>query len=292
MTRAFFVAFAVLAAMLVFAPSRSEARDKPDQVRVVYAKPKNPAHEKLREELKKTKALEKMREFLSPLRLPRKLTLRLEGCDGELNAWYDDDVVSVCYDYIAFIMDNAAKVPEKLRLSRKAALVGASLDLVLHEVGHAVFDMLEIPLFGREEDAADMFSAYIMLRFTPADAHKLITATAYLAATEARRDQKPKPSLKDYANEHELPAQRYFNLLCIAYGSNAKIFADALSVGKLPKDRAEGCEDEYEQTKYAFETLIKPHLDQRLLKKVRAKKWFDFEDAARPGGQGARITPR
>jgi hypothetical protein len=272
MTKAFFVAFVLLVGMLAFATTRSEARDEPDQVRVVYAKPKNPAHEKLREELRKAKALEKVREFLSPLRLPRKLTLKVESCDGELNAWYDDDVVTVCYDYLAFIMDNAAKAPEKLRLSHKAALVGASLDLVLHEVGHAVFDMLEIPLFGREEDAADMFSAYIMLQFAPADAHKLITATAYLSATEARQNQKPILSLKDYANEHELPEQRYFNLLCMAYGSDAKTFADVLTLGKLPKNRAEGCEDEYGQIKYAFETLIKPHHDQRLLTKVREKK--------------------
>jgi len=288
MTKAPFVAFVLLAGMLIVAPSRSEASDKPDQVRVIYEKSKNPAHEKLREELQKAKALEKMREFLSPLRLPRRLTLKLEGCDGELNAWYDDDVVTVCYDYLAFIVENAAKVPEKLRLSRKAALVGASLDLVLHEVGHAVFDILKIPLFGREEDAADMFSAYIMLQFTPADAHKLITATAYLSATEARHDQKPVLSLKDYANEHELPAQRYFNLLCMAYGSDAKTFADVLTLGKLPKNRAEGCEDEYDQIKYAFQTLIKPHVDQRLLKKVRAKRWFNFEDVARPGGQVGR----
>jgi len=288
MTRALLLLFVLLAGMLTFVPKRSEARDKPDQVRVVYAQPKNPAHEKLREALRKAKALEKMHDLMSPLRLPRKLTLKLESCNGELNAWYDDDVVTVCYDYLAFIMENAARVPEKLGLTPKAALVGASLDLVLHEVGHAVFDMLDIPVFGREEDAADMFSAYIMLQFTPRDARQLIIATAYLSATEARRDQKPVLSLKDYANEHELPAQRYFNLMRMAYGSNPKIFADVLTLGKLPKSRAEGCEDEYDQIKYAFATLIKPHVDRGLLKKVRAKKWFDLGNIARPGGDVRR----
>ena len=174
MNNTFLRMFVLLAIMLAFSPSKSETRGKPDQVRVVYAKPKDPAHKSLRAELQKARALEKMREFLSPLKLPRKLTLKMEGCDGELNAWYDDGVVTLCYDYLAFIMENAAKAPKKLRLNRNAALIGASLDLVLHEVGHAVFDLLRIPVFGREEDAADMFSAYIMLQFSPRDAQKLI----------------------------------------------------------------------------------------------------------------------
>ena len=33
----------------------------------------------------------------------------------------------------------------------------------LHETGHAAFDIFQVPLFGREEDAADLFAAYIML---------------------------------------------------------------------------------------------------------------------------------
>ena len=34
------------------------------------------------------------------------------------------------------------------------ALIGPFLDVFLHEAGHAVFGALQIPLFGREEDAA------------------------------------------------------------------------------------------------------------------------------------------
>ena len=39
--------------------------------------------------------------------------------------------------------------------------------------------LLKIPLFGREEDAADQFSAYIMLHFGKEDAHRLIEGAAY-----------------------------------------------------------------------------------------------------------------
>jgi len=35
----------------------------------------------------------------------------------------------------------------------------------LHEVGHATFDIFDVPLFGHPEDAADDFATYIMLQF-------------------------------------------------------------------------------------------------------------------------------
>ena len=43
------------------------------------------------------------------MRLPRALTLKVEGCDGESNAWYADDAVTVCYEYLADILRNAPK---------------------------------------------------------------------------------------------------------------------------------------------------------------------------------------
>jgi len=288
MIRVLLAAFLLATGMLAFMSINSEAREQFDRVRVVYMKPTKSEHEQLLLGLQNDNTLTRMRELLSPLRLPHTLTLKLKECGGDLNAWYQDNIITICYDYLAFILKNAESPPEQLGLTRKSAFVGALVDLILHEVGHAVFDMLNIPLFGREESAADMFSAYIMLQFSPRDAHQLINATAYLSGTEARRDQKLMPTASDYANTHGLPAQRYFNLLCIAYGSNPKIF----TIGKLPNDRAEGCEDEYNQVRHAFAVLIEPHLDQNVLKNITARKWFDFEDAAQPSSSAsARANP-
>ena len=61
--------------------------------------------------------------------------------------------------------------------------------------------------------------------------------------------------LKHYADVHSLPVQRYFNLLCVAYGADPKLFAYVVDKSLLPKERAETCDDEYQQIAYAFETL-------------------------------------
>ena len=73
-----------------------------DRFRVIYEEPKNPAHQALYEELKSERVLENLREFLSFIRLPRILTLKLAGCNGDDNAWYepDDLTITVCYEYL------------------------------------------------------------------------------------------------------------------------------------------------------------------------------------------------
>jgi len=74
-------------------------------------------------------------------------------------------------------------------------------------------------------------------------------------------------ALEKFADEHGTPAQWFFNVLCLAYGADPKLFKDVVEKGYLPKDRAEGCESEYEEAAYAFNTLIKPHIDRRLARK-------------------------
>ena len=272
----------VLAASMLLPMAQSHARYKPNQVRGEYVPPKNAEHEPIYQNLKSLRVLERMSELLSPLRLPRRLTLKLEGCDGEVNAYYEDHVVTICYEYLDYIFKSAPKVgapAEALGITNKIALVGPTVDVFLHETGHAVFHMLSIPLFGREEDAADQFSAYLMLQFAPEDARKLILGAAFLGAKDAMEAQKQNASLKDFADEHGLPAQRYFNLLCMAYGADPKTFGNAVKIGQLPAERAEGCADEYKQVQYAFERLIQPYVSRRLARKVRQKRWLDFDKA-------------
>ena len=79
---------------------------KSKQIRVEYALPKNPAHQPIYERMKQGRALERIQELLSPFRLPRPLLLKLSGCDGVSNAWYDEGFVTVCYEYLADLLKN------------------------------------------------------------------------------------------------------------------------------------------------------------------------------------------
>jgi len=144
----------------------------------------------------------------------------------------------------------------------------------LHEVGHAVFDYLSVPVLGREEDAADQFAAYVLLQFAESDARRLIYGVAYSYNIDA---SKPSAKKNPFADEHGLPAQRFYNVLCMAYGADSKLFADLVDKGYLPRERAEGCADEYGQVIKALNKLIGPYIDQGRAKQVRARQWLRFD---------------
>jgi hypothetical protein len=270
-------AFIGLAVFSVPALAQKKASLRTDQVRGEYVPPQEAKHKVIYDALRERRVLERLRELLSPLRLPRRLTLKVAGCDGIANAYYEDDTVTVCYEYFDYIRQNAPKETTPSGLTPADALIGPTVDVFLHEVGHAVFDMLAVPVFGREEDAADQFSAYILLQFAPADARRLIHGVAFLGAKEAREAQEKAPELKAFADAHGLPAQRYFNLLCMAYGFDQKTYAAAISRGGLTAERAEGCADEYAMLERACRKLIRPYVDQTRLRKVRLRVRFEWD---------------
>jgi putative metallopeptidase DUF4344 len=251
------------------------------QIEIEYVAPKNPSHQHVYQRLQDLQVLESLRELLRPFRLPRTLTFKIDGCDGESNAWYDNDVVTVCYEYLDDVWENAYKRTTFEGVAQVDVMLGPLFDVFLHEFGHAAFEHFDVPLFGREEDAADQFSAYIMLHMGKEEARRLILGTAYAYKVEAEIPEQ-KPTMSKYADEHGTPAQRFYNLLCVAYGADAKLFEDLIAKGYLPNNRAEGCAEEFQQLRKAFQRLIDPHVDQSLAKEVmqiselsdRAKKKF------------------
>jgi hypothetical protein len=152
-----------------------------------------------------------------------------------------------------------------------------TVDVFLHETGHAVFDMLEIPFLGREEDVADAFATYIELQLAKEDSRRLIMGVAFLGQAQGKEELARKVRGTEFADVHGTPAQRYYNVLCFAYGMDPGLFADAISRGHLPQARAKNCHYEYARFAFGFQQLIKPYLDQTLVEQVKAKKWFQWD---------------
>jgi len=266
----------VMGLALWASPAAAQAPAIPtgSQIKIIYGAPKNPAHQPIYERLQKRRVLEDFQEFMSPLKLPQPLTIKVEGC-GMVNAYYSSGAVTICYEYIAWLHQIARKVTLSNEISLEDAVVGPFVDVLLHEVSHAIFDLLKIPLFGREEDAADQLAAFILLQFGPDVARRTIVGTALLFRQMAE-DQHPGSA--DYAAAHGLPAQRFFNVLCIAYGAEPKLFADFVKQGFLPVFRIGSCRWEYRQIAHAFKTLISPHIDPVLQEKVRGREWLRADD--------------
>lgn len=245
----------------------------PAPIRVEYVPPTNPAHQPLYELLQQRRALEKLGEIFSPFRLPIELTLKTVGCEGVANAYYQRPEVRICYEYLDEIRQSIPQETTEAGITPTDAVLGQFFYVVAHEMGHAVFDLLDVPLFGGPEDAADQFAAYMMLQFGKADARRLIGGAAY-SYKNFVQDPKFVVPLEAFSSAHGAPAQRFYNLLCLAYGADPKLFADVVDKGYLPQKRAATCRGEYREVAFAFRQLIAPHLDQELMKQVFDRNWL------------------
>ena len=142
-----------------------------------------------------------------------------------------------------------------------------------HEMGHALFEMLSVPLWGRPEDAADQFSAYMMLQLGKDEARRSITRTAYWYKGYL---QYPTITVRitGFSGVHGAPLQRFDNLLCIGYGADPGLFADLVDNGYLPAQRARGCRVEFGEVNFAFQQTMLFHVDRELAKAILARDWI------------------
>lgn len=202
--------------------------------------------------------LEKIAAMLNErITLPQDLYISLKDC-GRPDSYYDDETqeITVCtelaedFDYFF-----TRETGNRARLNRK--ILGAMMFLFLHEVGHALIHILDLPVTGREEDAADQFSTVMLSRqveggeLAAFDAANLFR----LYAQWARRYKEPAL----YWDEHSQDEQRYYDTICLLYGENPSRFGFLVEHGKLPAFRAEICQDEFKRASKAWDTLLAPY---------------------------------
>jgi hypothetical protein len=258
------------------APSQ-EART--NRIKIEYVPPTNPQHQAVYDMLRSRHALEKLQQIFAPFRLPLDLAIKTAGCDGEGNAWYErpqmKPSITICYEYVEEFKRTTETTPAGVTPSD--AVVGQFFYVAAHEMGHAVFDLVDVPIFGRLEDAADQFATYIMLQFGKNQARALIGGAAYSYRDDVMKRDITAP-LRAFSSNHGAPQARFYNMLCLAYGADQKLFSDLIEKGYLPSSRAKGCKREYAEVAFAFKHLIRPHVDAEMAKRVLETDWLPKEE--------------
>jgi len=260
----------------------------PGRIHIEYVAPKNPDHQELFAQLKERRALEQIKAVFMPFRLPLDVTIRTIGCDGVSNAWYQPvdgrPTISVCYEYLYQLWKRLPTMVMPDGLTPTDALVGQLLFVFAHEFGHLVFDVYEVPIFGREEDAADNFATFIMLQ-NREDGPRLIMGAAW-SYHAFIRDWRERPKatlpLAAFSSNHGQPEERFYNMQCIAYGSDPKLYAGLVEKGLLPEARAKDCKYEFDELRRAFRQQIAPHIDMALAAKVMNMRWLATAPPPRP----------
>ena len=93
----------------------------------------------------------------------------------------------------------------------------ALLHTLLHEIGHAYIADRAIPILGKEEDSVDNFATILLLNDIPRGDDIAINSADLFALEDLDTDSFDDA---DFVSEHSLDLQRYYNILCLVYGSN------------------------------------------------------------------------
>ncbi len=140
--------------------------------------------------------------------------------------------------------------------------LGASMAIMLHEVGHLLVNELDIPILGREEDVADTISTLTLLMQEDEDeerALEFLDASIINSFLFGEGEYGPLDDAR-MADEHALSRQRAFAAVCLAYGSGHPHFRDYAERHGLPEYRMETCEMEFPKALSSFARLLEPHL--------------------------------
>ncbi len=158
---------------------------------------------------------------------------------------------------LAFVIALSLAMPAgagRLRDSSGDYLSANLVAVFYHEFGHALVDVMKLPIFGQEEDAADVLSVFLIDALydnQTANEMAILIANGWLG--EAKHSGGGEPA---YWDVHGPDLQRYFTFVCLFYGANPKerkVIADSLD---LPVERQRTCVTEYEQARESWGKVV------------------------------------
>lgn len=181
------------------------------------------------------------------------VTVSLQDC-GQANAFYMRDEQNTPHIVLCTELFNSisGQLRQKYDNPNELGFVFVSqlLFILTHELGHALIDVLKLPTTGREEDAVDQLGA-ILLESAP---YMTVLAASYWSTGfSASHD------VSQFAGPHGLNEQRFFNMLCWAYGADPMVRHEIAPY--LPPNRQQQCSRETDQMTRAWKQLLGAKLD-------------------------------
>lgn len=133
--------------------------------------------------------------------------------------------------------------------------------IIEHEIGHLFIGEFNLPVLGKEEDAADSLAAWLLLTSSDAEAPDILIDSAdgwYFSQDADGVDAAEDDSY--YYDEHSLDLQRAYSIVCMMVGADPEGYADIAEAYELPEDRVDTCGGIYQQVDASWTTLLEPYL--------------------------------
>jgi hypothetical protein len=190
--------------------------------------------------------------------LPNPLLIKgVNGFGGGPFYSEEDNSITLPYGFAALILEVEASSDPEIEPEELGEQAGAINSFILaHEFAHALIANFELPVLGKEEDAADSIATALLLQVPEGDGYAA-DAAAFWAYFSGRQEP---PELAEYADVHSFDLQRAFSVLCWVAGSSEQAYEEVAESEALPPERLETCPEEYEQLEASIEQELKPHL--------------------------------
>src|SRR3954447_4927300 len=198
--------------------------------------------------------------FTKSFKLPHNVTIHaVNGFEGP-NYNPANRTITLSYGFVEYVakllLENFPQLAkDQNELGREWAAVNGFI--LVHEWGHALIDLYDLPVLGKEEDAADALAAVFMTQFVKGGAEYSYDAAKFFDALSARQ-RKLAPA--DYWDEHSLDKHRAYSIVCWVAGASEHDFKVIEQANILGEDRLRSCPAEYQQRVRSWLTLLKPHL--------------------------------
>ncbi|MEQ1856813.1 MAG: DUF4344 domain-containing metallopeptidase [Longimicrobiales bacterium] len=219
-----------------------------------YVDSPNPEYRPLSQLAKQWGVLEQIAsDMAARFLLPRDIDLAFDEC-GMINAFYDPNATSItfCYELLSLLQE--VFVPDgNWTQEAQDQVSGAIWFIMMHEVGHALVDVLDLPITGREEDVADQLAVVTLMEAGDKGANAAYAGTLAIQPSTTAFEQ------YEFADEHSLGPVRLFNVLCWIYGSDPTKYEPIVTDGHLPEERAVRCPSEWDRMSKSWQRILQPH---------------------------------
>ena len=153
-------------------------------------------------------------------------------------------------------------------------VVGNTLFVMGHELGHGLMIEMSMPVLGREEDAADSFAVVTALKIGSGFSERVLMEATKGWVLASKSDKKQGEPLAFY-DEHGLNLQRAYNVVCFMVGSNPEKYKALAADTKLPEERQTSCVTDWKNTSWSWDEMLKPHLRSPDKAKVAIKVEYE-----------------
>jgi Putative metallopeptidase len=231
-------------------------------IKAVWQKPRGEENKVGYELLKASETRYLAKSLASAFELPNTLTIKgVNGFGGGPFYNPEDNSITLPYEFTTVVLGVIAQAdPEESQYEWGEAVGAVDSFILAHEFAHALIHNFELPVLGREEDAADGVATALLLLASEGSVYAADAAEFWLSFSGR---QNP-PRLAEYADNHSFDRQRADNILCWIGGAEEELLVAFVENEVLPESRAVSCPGEWELLRRSVEQVMEPHLQHPL----------------------------